>query len=217
MAHKTLIGGTAYEISGGKTLVDGTTYNINGGKTLVGGTAYKIEFGVNWKKYDCIRRNYFNDYTISSMSGWSPFYDGEPFRNFYKNYSFSNSYGFNGIDQISATFSDDMTASEVNAILKGCYRISTADSCVKVNAITEVHATYNGVTGEYLGHYIGGDLTEYEAVRVLTYNKGSVYYGTLRAEEGQLPETGTLVEGSAAEGYCVLQISSTYYYYELEA
>lgn len=44
MAHKTLIGGTAYEIKGGKTLVGGTAYEIKGGKTLVGGTAYDISF-----------------------------------------------------------------------------------------------------------------------------------------------------------------------------
>lgn len=42
MAHKTLIGGTAYEISGGKTLVNGTAYKIEKGKTLVGGTAYEL-------------------------------------------------------------------------------------------------------------------------------------------------------------------------------
>lgn len=46
MAHKTLIDGTAYEISGGKTLVNGTAYSIKNGKTLVGGTAYEVGFGV---------------------------------------------------------------------------------------------------------------------------------------------------------------------------
>ena len=45
MAHKTLVGGTAYDVTGGKTLVNGTVYNITGGKTLVGGTAYDISFG----------------------------------------------------------------------------------------------------------------------------------------------------------------------------
>ena len=44
MAHKTLIGGTAYEISGGKTLIGGTAYSIAKGKTLVGGTAYEVGF-----------------------------------------------------------------------------------------------------------------------------------------------------------------------------
>lgn len=44
MAHKTLVGGTAYEISGGKTLVGGTAFSIKNGKTLVGGTAYEVGF-----------------------------------------------------------------------------------------------------------------------------------------------------------------------------
>lgn len=46
MAHKTLIGGTAYEISGGKTLVNGTAYKIDKGRTLVSGTGYDISFGL---------------------------------------------------------------------------------------------------------------------------------------------------------------------------
>lgn len=46
MSHRTLIGGTAYEVSGGKTLIDGTAYSIKNGKTLVGGTAYEVGFGV---------------------------------------------------------------------------------------------------------------------------------------------------------------------------
>lgn len=47
MAHKPLIGGTAYEIKGGKTLIDGTAYSIKSGKTLVGGTAYEVGFGAD--------------------------------------------------------------------------------------------------------------------------------------------------------------------------
>lgn len=42
MAHKTLIGGTAYEIKGGRDLVGGTGYGIKSGKTLIGGTVYDI-------------------------------------------------------------------------------------------------------------------------------------------------------------------------------
>lgn len=45
MAGKTLIGGTAYKISGGKCLNGGTAYKISKGKTLIGGTAYNITFG----------------------------------------------------------------------------------------------------------------------------------------------------------------------------
>lgn len=45
MAHKTLIEGTAYEISGGKVLVDGTVYNVTRGKALVDGIEYAVELG----------------------------------------------------------------------------------------------------------------------------------------------------------------------------
>lgn len=44
MAHKTLVGGTAYEITGGKDLVSGTAYSKKKGRTLVGGTGYDINF-----------------------------------------------------------------------------------------------------------------------------------------------------------------------------
>ena len=44
MAHKTLIGGTAYNIVGGRSLINGTGYNIKKGRTLVNGTGYNINF-----------------------------------------------------------------------------------------------------------------------------------------------------------------------------
>jgi hypothetical protein len=44
MAHKTLVGGTAYDTKGGKCLVGGTGYGIKKGRTLVGGTGYDISF-----------------------------------------------------------------------------------------------------------------------------------------------------------------------------
>lgn len=44
MAHKTLIGGTAYEIKGGRDLIGGTGYEKKQGKTLVNGTARAISF-----------------------------------------------------------------------------------------------------------------------------------------------------------------------------
>ena len=44
MAHKTLIGGTSYNVVGGKSLVSGTSYNIAKGCTLINGTGYDINF-----------------------------------------------------------------------------------------------------------------------------------------------------------------------------
>jgi hypothetical protein len=44
MAHKTLVGGTAYDTKGGKCLVGGTGYSIKKGRTLVGGTGHDVSF-----------------------------------------------------------------------------------------------------------------------------------------------------------------------------
>lgn len=43
-AHKTLVGGTAYTVKGGKCMVNGTVYNIKKGRTLIGGTGWDITF-----------------------------------------------------------------------------------------------------------------------------------------------------------------------------
>ena len=45
MAHKTIAGGTAYAIKGGKTMVGGTSFGVKKGKTMVDGTVYEIGFG----------------------------------------------------------------------------------------------------------------------------------------------------------------------------
>ena len=44
MAHKSMVGGTAYNISSGKSMVSGTVYDIKKGRTLVEGTGYDINF-----------------------------------------------------------------------------------------------------------------------------------------------------------------------------
>lgn len=44
MAHKVIIGGTAYEVDGGADLVGGTVYKKDHGKVIVGGTAYEVGF-----------------------------------------------------------------------------------------------------------------------------------------------------------------------------
>ena len=43
MPGKTMIGGTAYDVTTGSVMVGGTVYTIKEGKTMVGGTAYSIK------------------------------------------------------------------------------------------------------------------------------------------------------------------------------
>ena len=44
MAHKTLISGTSYSVTGGRELIGGTGYDCKAGKTIIGGTAFTIPF-----------------------------------------------------------------------------------------------------------------------------------------------------------------------------
>ena len=44
MAHKTMINGTAYNLTGGKTILNGSSYNIIEGKTFMNGTKYNLIF-----------------------------------------------------------------------------------------------------------------------------------------------------------------------------
>lgn len=65
MAHKTLIGGTAYEIKGGRTLVGGTGYDIKSGRTLVGGTGYDVSLFT----FDPTKTTYTESEFIATVSG----------------------------------------------------------------------------------------------------------------------------------------------------
>ena len=64
MAHKTLINGTAYEITGGKTLVKGTVYEITGGKTLVNGDVHEISFAEKMATVTVLEHN------NATTTGW---------------------------------------------------------------------------------------------------------------------------------------------------
>lgn len=79
MAHKTLIDGTAYEITGGKTLIDGTAYSIKGGRTLIDGTGYDISFGAPLITFGLYDRNSITTYTHQAEEGmtWAEYCDSE--------------------------------------------------------------------------------------------------------------------------------------------
>ena len=70
MAHKTNIGGTAYNVVGGTSLVSGTAYSIKKGRTLVDGTEYNINFILNGKEINLNNRLYTkvdNKYQINKF------------------------------------------------------------------------------------------------------------------------------------------------------
>lgn len=75
-AHKTLMGGTAYTVKGGKCLVNGTVYNILKGRTLIDGTGYDINFepdvSLTWYFNQTLPQSAFNNgnvWTAGFVSG----------------------------------------------------------------------------------------------------------------------------------------------------
>lgn len=122
-AHKTLVGGTAYTVKGGKCLVNGTVYNILKGRTLINGTGYDINFEPPFpRKGDLITMN---------LDGTDRLYrvlkivDGttvEVFRvqnlNEMVGYSGSAEYAGNNIDvALNQTYYNTLTTAAKNAIV----------------------------------------------------------------------------------------------------
>lgn len=69
-------------------------------------------------------------------------------------------------------------------------------------------------SGSY-SYTLTGTVIEYaKRSSFVTYSKGLTDYGVVTATEGELPEEGTYVEGSDADGYYVINIDGTNYYYE---
>ena len=80
MAHKTMVSGTSYEITGGKTLVDGTSYSVKNGKVLVDGTEYDISFVLPPAALDLWSCVYCSVSCITCVNGYwvvgGTYYDG---------------------------------------------------------------------------------------------------------------------------------------------
>lgn len=80
MAHKTLISGTGYDVSGGRELIGGTGYAKKKGRVLVNGTGYDIPFvkgsytiDMSWKyvlsQYDSVKDIQMPTLTYPSTEG----------------------------------------------------------------------------------------------------------------------------------------------------
>lgn len=72
MAHETKIGGTAYEITGGRILVGDTGYDIASGRTLIGGTGYDVKFFDGLMVYDGTFREGEFSYSTFRSGGATP-------------------------------------------------------------------------------------------------------------------------------------------------
>lgn len=88
-----------------------------------------------------------------------------------------------------------------------------ASAVYKIDEITNFNIRFGTTSG---GVWISGygTVLGYAYQEAPLYNKGNQELGTITVLEGELPENGTLLRGSATDSYCILQINGTYYYYE---
>ena len=176
-----------------------------------------FEAGVKWNKYSC---NYTPEkyYIDASRTRTIEYYypTDKSYLNYtiyyYPSISFSENDGFIIPDSSSSFVLTQDTFNDVDSIY-GTYSADTNHiNTTKRSSITKVwYMTANNKIRVYMTISV-----EYLSKYPATYEKGSVSYNAVRAPEGELPDEGTLIEGSVEEGYCVLQVDSTYYYYELE-
>lgn len=195
MAHKTLVDGTSYEVTGGRTLVDGTGYDVTGGRTLVDGTGYDVSFGVTWAVYST-ERNYTYDgtYSTSEHSAGSSIYmcgagifkvSGSPipYNGTYtssKKPPWQNSFTALGVylSDLPYTFT------------------STGNYLFDDSGLVTYARIYNIPKGTVVSVKNGSNVsldcnvTRYTARQATAYVKGSTQYDNVTAPEGTYPDNG---------------------------
>ena len=165
--------------------------------------------GTRWKKYDCDESSEFGGYVeVSTNSSGVSVGDTDTSQwwsiTYHSDYIFSSAEGF-----ISAGYWGQ--ASTVNELG------SVSGYIIYTEEVWEI------VSVDVLREYGDGSFTAEVTMQLVAlcepgeentiYVQGSTYYGEYEAEEGVLPEEGTLVEGSATDSYCIIDVDDTYYYY----
>lgn len=150
-----------------------------------------------WAKYSCeITEAHYEDTEVSDLY-FNSWYDSSiPL---YDSFEFSSEVGYSGIGLNTFYTTDDLTEAV------GKYHV-TDERVVEITSLVKDNSWF-----DYEGTKVR-ERTYFDT----TYSKGSTSYGTVEAETGALPEDGTLIEGSVADGYCVLEIGGAYYYYVME-
>lgn len=158
-AHKTLVGGTAYTVQGGKCRVNGTVYNILKGRTLIDGTVWDITFAPLFpQKGDLITMNLDGtdrQYRVLKIVDGTTV---EVFRvqnlNEMIGYSGSAKYAGNNIDvALNQTYYNTLTTAAKNAIVaKDINQYSYASS----NQIASGRAsTFYYPANKWLRYHVG--------------------------------------------------------------
>lgn len=177
--------------------------------------------GVKWSKYSCTQTSdtgYVRKY--DTVGNAKSEYKGVLNMNYFSSYTFSSTKGFlnagtawwNNTDY-NAHIGHYVIPSSVH-ISNGVTTLDGGEIVYKLESVDFLRDETHELGVLYQFNYtIEADSTK---STTYLYSKGSTSYGTITAESGELPEDGTLMDGSAYGGYCVLKIGTSYYYYILE-
>jgi hypothetical protein len=160
--------------------------------------------GTKWAKYSCYTVEVPTSYTrVSSSGNWSI---GDTRTTRHYSLSYHTGYYFSSSDGFVGTGYDDANSWE--EVPSSFYMLSNEIvwKMISCKPIEDGSSAFAEVTWECVGLCEANTETE--------YRQGSASYGTIEAEDGELPEEGNLLDGSPTGGYCVL-LSPTHalYYY----
>ena len=166
--------------------------------------------GTTWNKYSCeIQYNVDTHYERTDESNKLIGTTGTCSRHYsdtlIRDYEFSYYLGF---VQVGMAFHFSNIESVGNTPI-GAYIIHY--SSTEVWKIISVDRFVNNLY--YVTYEIVDACEEFTNTTIEGYTKGATSYGEIEAEEGALPEDGTLIMGSVEEGRCVLEVNGEYYYY----
>lgn len=169
--------------------------------------------GITWAKYSCTRSGgtyYQQDYSNYGTQKTIGVSKGKTISSIGSNYTFSASTGFSLTDKWTCPYGIDEYW-KIGGEVKGKYYLDNNTIWVIDGAYRD--ESYSG--SEEYGLFIDCVGISKAVQRPYVYSKGSTLYGKITVDEGKLPESGTVIEGSVEKGYYVLKIGSTYYYYEI--
>ena len=169
---------------------------------------------VTWNKYTCYQgKSGYEDMTDVSPNTGHSHVEGYIYRfgtslSAYSDYTLEYD-GYYG-NFISMTITSTTSQSEVEDFITGAYELRDNGNWALVYRYDGVHSF--SVDDNSIG--IEFDLTEIASAypENIYFNQG-VFISSIAVPEGELPEDGTLVEGSADGTYCVLEVNGTHYYY----
>lgn len=163
--------------------------------------------GAKWHKSNCVVTDEVSSYEETDFINGVGIGDKEVWESSYLSYTdgytFSSRDGFKSLG--SSGYAE--TAEELSSASGYIVENEVVYSIVSVSVLTVDNDGYCTAKVEVEVVALCEPLT------YTVYNLGGEYYGVLEVEDGELPENGELIEGSATDPYCVLDVDGTYYYY----